>query len=74
VQSGQDIGSQLCLEQYNNDRYAINNILLSVCDKLHKLYSFESGPIVPLRSIGLRAVNQLGFLKEFLMRSASGGV
>jgi ubiquinone biosynthesis monooxygenase Coq6 len=73
VQYGQDIGSSLSLEQYNIDRYAANNMLLGVCDKLHKLYSFEAGPIVPLRSWGLKAVDQLGFLKSFLMRSAAGG-
>jgi ubiquinone biosynthesis monooxygenase Coq6 len=73
MQSGQDIGSSLSLEPYNSERYAANNTLLGVCDKLHKLYSFESGPIVPLRSIGLRAVNQLGFLKGYLMRTAAGG-
>lgn len=73
VQSGEDIGSSLSLEQYNQDRYAANHVLLGVCDKLHKLYSFESGPIVPLRSLGLSAINQLGFLKGLLMRSAAGG-
>jgi ubiquinone biosynthesis monooxygenase Coq6 len=73
VESGQDIGSQLALEQYNSERYAANNALLGVCDKLHKLYSFESGPIVPLRSLGLQAVDSLGFLKGFLMRRAAGG-
>lgn len=73
VETGQDIGAYLSLEQYNSDRYAANNMLLGVCDKLHKLYSFESGPIVTARSLGLSAVNQLGFLKGFLMRSAAGG-
>jgi ubiquinone biosynthesis monooxygenase Coq6 len=73
VRSGQDIGSQLSLEPYNQERYAANNLLLGVCDKLHKLYSFESGPIVPLRSLGLSAVNQLGFLKGLLMKTAAGG-
>jgi len=73
VESGQDIGSQLALEQYNSERYVANNALLGVCDKLHKLYSFESGPIVPLRSWGLQTVNSLGFLKGFLMRRAAGG-
>jgi ubiquinone biosynthesis monooxygenase Coq6 len=63
----------LALEQYNSERYAANNALLGVCDKLHKLYSFESGPIVPLRSLGLAAVDSIGALKRFLMRRAAGG-
>jgi ubiquinone biosynthesis monooxygenase Coq6 len=73
VETGQDIGSQIALEEYNSERYAANNAILGVCDKLHKLYSFDSGPIVPLRSLGLSAVNKLGFLKGFLMNRAAGG-
>ncbi|KAE9381801.1 ubiquinone biosynthesis hydrox [Stipitochalara longipes BDJ] len=72
VTHGQDIGVQMSLEQYNAERYAANNMLLGVCDKLHKLYAIESGPLVGLRSIGLRAVNSLGPLKQFLMSQAAG--
>jgi len=74
VTHGQDIGVQMSLEQYNAERYAANNMLLGVCDKLHKLYAIESGPLVGLRSIGLRAVNSLGPLKRFMMSQASDGV
>lgn len=73
VETGQDIGSQLSLEQYNSKRYAANNAMLGVCDKLHKLYSFNSGPIIPLRSLGLQVVDKLGFLKGFLMSRAASG-
>ncbi|KAI9806848.1 MAG: putative ubiquinone biosynthesis monooxygenase [Piccolia ochrophora] len=75
VQTGQDIGTQLALEPYNAARYSANNMLLGVVDKLHKLYSVESGPLVPLRSWGLRAVDSLGPVKGFLMEraAASGG-
>ncbi|KIW07607.1 ubiquinone biosynthesis monooxygenase COQ6 [Verruconis gallopava] len=73
VESGADIGSQISLERYNSERYAANNAMLGVCDKLHKLYSFKSGPIVPLRSLGLQAVDKLSFLKGFLMSRAAGG-
>ncbi|EKJ79756.1 hypothetical protein FPSE_00036 [Fusarium pseudograminearum CS3096] len=72
VSHGQDLGAQLSLESYNSERYAANHIILNVCDKLHKLYSIESGPLVPLRSVGLRAVNALGPLKSFFMEQASG--
>ncbi|KKA27509.1 hypothetical protein TD95_001810 [Thielaviopsis punctulata] len=73
VLHGQDIGSVLSLEAYNAERYAANHVLMGVCDKLHKLYSFSSGPIVPLRSVGLAAVNALRPLKNFFMEKASGG-
>ncbi|KAF2096645.1 ubiquinone biosynthesis hydrox [Rhizodiscina lignyota] len=72
VEHGADIGSQEALDAYNRDRWAANNLLLGVVDKLHKLYQFESGPIVPLRSFGLSAVNRLPALKKFLMKSATG--
>ncbi|PSN69703.1 ubiquinone biosynthesis hydrox [Corynespora cassiicola Philippines] len=74
VKTGQDIGSTLALESYNSERYAENNAMLGVCDKLHRLYSVESGPIVGLRSVGLRAVDALGPLKAFFMNRAAGGV
>ncbi|KAF2187622.1 ubiquinone biosynthesis monooxygenase COQ6 [Zopfia rhizophila CBS 207.26] len=74
VQTGQDIGSLLALEAYNAERYAENNAMLGVCDKLHRLYSVESGPLVGLRSLGLRAVDAMGPLKGFFMGRAAGGV
>ena len=72
VLHGQDIGAQMWLERYNSERYAANHVLMGVCDKLHKLYSVESGPLVGLRSMGLRAVNAMGPLKSFFMEQASG--
>ncbi|KAH8602549.1 putative ubiquinone biosynthesis monooxygenase coq6 [Bisporella sp. PMI_857] len=72
VTHGQDIGVRMSLEPYNAERYAANNMLLGVVDKLHKLYAVESGPVVPLRSIGLRAVNALGPVKQFFMSQAAG--
>ncbi|KFA80267.1 hypothetical protein S40288_04537 [Stachybotrys chartarum IBT 40288] len=71
VEHGQDLGTYMWLESYNSERYAANHVMLGVCDKLHKLYSVDSGPLVPLRSVGLRAVNALGPLKSFLMEQAS---
>ncbi|KAL6868582.1 hypothetical protein J3F83DRAFT_737658 [Trichoderma novae-zelandiae] len=72
VAHGQDLGTQMSLEPYNSERYAANHVLMGVCDKLHKLYSVESGPLVPLRSLGLKAANALGPLKSFFMEQASG--
>jgi ubiquinone biosynthesis monooxygenase Coq6 len=69
---GEDIGVQMSLELYNAERYAANNMLLGVVDKLHKLYAVESGPLIPLRSIGLRAVNAMAPLKHFFMDQAAG--
>ncbi|EFX03480.1 ubiquinone biosynthesis monooxgenase [Grosmannia clavigera kw1407] len=73
VAHGQDLGVRSSLEPYPAERYAANHVLLGVCDKLHKLYVVENGPLVPLRSWGLRAVDALQPVKAFLMRQAAGG-
>lgn len=72
VSHGQDIGTQLSLEPYNAERYAANHVVMGVCDKLHKLYSFGSGPMVGLRSLGLGAVNAMRPVKDFFMKQAAG--
>ncbi|KAI0817621.1 hypothetical protein GGR55DRAFT_621250 [Xylaria sp. FL0064] len=72
VSHGQDIGTRMSLESYNAERYVANHVMLGVVDKLHKLYSVESGPLVPLRSWGLSAVNAMGPLKGFFMQQAAG--
>lgn len=72
VKHGRDIGVEMSLEAYNAERYAKNHVLMGVVDKLHKLYSVGSGPLVPLRSVGLSAVNALGPLKHFFMGQAAG--
>jgi len=71
VRTGQDPGSALALEPYVRARYAANNALLGVVDKLHKLYSVGSGPLVGLRSLGLGAVDRMGWVKGLFMRSAA---
>ena len=73
VRYGGDIGAGMALEGYGSERYAVNNRLLGVVDKLHKLYSVGSGPLVGLRSLGLEAVDKVGVVKEFFMRQAAGG-
>jgi ubiquinone biosynthesis monooxygenase Coq6 len=72
VTHGLDIGVRTSLESYVSERYAANHVLMGICDKLHKLYSVGSGPLVPLRSLGLNAVNSIRPLKEFFMNAASG--
>ncbi|KAK8049671.1 monooxygenase-like protein [Apiospora phragmitis] len=72
VLHGQDLGTRMSLEPYNAERYAVNHVMLGVVDKLHKLYSVGSGPLVPLRSFGLNAVNAMRPLKNFFMEQAAG--
>lgn len=70
--AGGDIGSTLSLEPYNSKRYAENHVLLGVCDKLHKVFSWSSGPVVWGRSLGFNAVDAMGPVKNFLMKRAAG--
>jgi ubiquinone biosynthesis monooxygenase Coq6 len=72
VAHGQDIGARSSLGPYNADRYVKNHLLLGVVDKLHKLYSFKSGPLIPVRSVGLKAVNAFWPLKQLIMSQAAG--
>lgn len=72
VEHGMDIGSNWCLDGYNADRWAANNAVMGVCDKLNKLYRTDSAPVVFARSLGLNLVNSLGPLKGALMGAAGG--
>ena len=73
VTHGGDIGAEGNLEMYERNVYVANSRMLGVVDKLHWLYRWE-GPLgVGLRSLGLRAVDQLGGLKRLLMVQAGGG-
>jgi ubiquinone biosynthesis monooxygenase Coq6 len=72
MEKGMDIGSCWCLDGYNGDRWAKNNAMLGVVDKLQKIYSAGSGPVVWGRSLGLDLVNKMGPLKGLLMGAAAG--
>lgn len=63
-------GSRTALLPYTRGRYFENHKLLSVTDKLHKLYSTTSPPLVWARSVGLEVVNELDSIKAALMISA----
>ena len=72
VEHGMDIGSCWCLDGYNSERWAANNAMIGVVDKLKKVYSAGSGPVVWGRSLGLDIVNRLGAVKGGLMGAAAG--
>lgn len=45
---------------------------MSVIDKLHKLFSTTSEPVVWARSVGLEVLNELDTVKAAIMMSAGG--
>lgn len=73
IEHGMDIGSSWCLDGYNRDRWAANNAVMGVCDKLQKLYSAQSGPVVWARSAGFEVLNRLEPVKGMIMRAAGTG-
>ncbi|KAL8714819.1 MAG: hypothetical protein Q9220_001332 [cf. Caloplaca sp. 1 TL-2023] len=72
IEHGGDIGDEMYLERYNNEMWMQNNRMLGVTDKLHKLYGIGWGPLVGIRSIGLKMVDRMSPVKEWLMRQAGG--
>ncbi|KAJ7066691.1 ubiquinone biosynthesis hydrox [Mycena amicta] len=70
--NGGDIGSRTALLPYAQDRYFANHKIMSVMDKLHKLYSTSFAPVVWARSVGLEVVNELDSVKTAIMMEGSG--
>ncbi|KAI7900840.1 uncharacterized protein BX663DRAFT_516697 [Cokeromyces recurvatus] len=72
LREGQDIGSIHLLRQYASVRYLRNIMMISTCDKLHRLFSTDASPITWVRSIGLNAINNMDFLKAEIMKYGMG--
>ncbi|OBA21022.1 ubiquinone biosynthesis hydrox [Metschnikowia bicuspidata var. bicuspidata NRRL YB-4993] len=72
VDRGLDIGSTLVLEKYNADAWPANHMLMGVCDKLHKVFSTDFGPLVFLRGTGLKTLNAFDSVKQLMIKSISG--
>lgn len=72
VDRGLDIGSPLVLEEYVAEAWPGNHVLMGVCDKLHKLFSTDFGPLVALRGFGLKSLNMFDGVKELMIRAISG--
>lgn len=70
VRHGGDIGVESNLEGYQSKVYMANTRMLGVVDKLHWIYRMEGWVGVQLRGLGLKSVEKLGGLKEFLMKAA----
>lgn len=69
---GLDIGSTLVLENYNATAWPNNHMLMGICDKLHKIFSTDFGPLVMLRGIGLKSLNLVDAVKDLMIRAISG--
>ncbi|PLW44260.1 hypothetical protein PCASD_03881 [Puccinia coronata f. sp. avenae] len=72
IENGQDIGGLTALAPYARARYLANHLVMATVDKLHKLYSLETAPVVWARSVGVEVLNELPGLKAAMMGSAGG--
>lgn len=72
VTRGMDIGSALVLESYVSRAWPGNHAIMGVCDKLHKVFSTDFGPLVFLRGFGMKGLNMMGLVKELMVGSISG--
>lgn len=72
VDRGLDLGLMLVLEQYVATAWPANHALMGVCDKLHKIFSTDFGPLVMLRGLGLKTINLLDPIKDMMVRAISG--
>lgn len=72
VDTGADIGGLMSLEGYARERYSANHVMLGVVDKLHKVFSWGSGPVVGARSVGFDVLERWGWLKGRVMGVARG--
>lgn len=71
VSRGSDIGSLLALQPFWADRYPINNMLLGMVDKLHKIYGTDFAPVVALRSFGVNFINNFSPIKNLIKGTLS---
>lgn len=67
---GADLGAFLSLKPYPKERYVANHAVLSACDHLASLYGRTDPVSVWARSTGVEVLNELGPIKEMIMRRA----
>jgi 2-octaprenyl-6-methoxyphenol hydroxylase len=72
IRLGQDPGSPVVLTRYEQWRRFDNVSLAAAMDGLNRLFSNDLKHLRALRTLGLGLVNEIGPLRRFFMRQASG--
>ena len=67
---GADLGAYLSLKPYPKERYLANHAVLSACDHLASLYARTDPVSIWARSTGVEVLNELGPVKDLIMRRA----
>ncbi|KAL9113404.1 MAG: hypothetical protein Q9227_002445 [Pyrenula ochraceoflavens] len=74
VTEGADIGDMRVLQRYNQERWGRNAAVGGVCDALHWIYSVEGNGVGSwMRGMGVRGLERMGRVKEWVMGRAGGG-
>jgi len=71
-QQKRNIGSFSNLRQYERARKAGNSLMFSVVDGLKQLFGTSATPVKFVRNTGMDIVNNLAFVKKFLLKQAIG--
>ena len=72
LQDAADWGRSSVLRQYEAERlHAVRSMQMG-CDGLFQLFKTEAAPLAWLRNTGLNLVNQMGGIKNQLIRQAMG--
>ena len=69
---GEDIGSLSVLKRYENWRRFETSIMAATTDIINKTFSNNSRIIKTITNLGLKTINQNGFLKKTFIREAAG--
>lgn len=69
---GLDIGSPLVLDYYTAKAWPSNNVLIGVCDKLHKIFSTDWYPLVFARGLGMKNIDFLDSVKKLMIETVNG--
>lgn len=71
-QSGRPLNDPVMLHRYQRERVAHNLAMMAAMEGLQRLFAQEALPIRWLRNEGLTRINRLPWLKQQLIRQASG--
>ena len=72
LNQGQDIGSDIVLQTYDNSRRAHTLSALATVDVLHRIFQKESQLARYIRSLGMAGVHRTPMIKKQLIRFATG--
>lgn len=71
IGNGMDIGSSICLKQYQSSRQQHNVAIMAAIHGFHLLYRTTWTPLVVLRSVGFNLVDSLPLVKRLITKAVA---